>query len=150
AGQAVPVEERLFELLTLAARVTEQTGGAFDITAGPLIKAWGFFARQGRVPSEEERAEARQRVGMRHGVLDPAARRVRFGRPGVEINLGSIGKGYALDRAAETLRRSWNLRAGLLHGGHSSVYAIGSEPGQRGWAVGVRHPWEPQRRLAVV
>jgi thiamine biosynthesis lipoprotein len=151
AERAVPVEERLFELLQHCARISEETEGAFDITAGPLIKAWGFFRRQGRVPSEEERAEVLRRVGMRHVTLDPEARTVRFLQPGVEMNLGSIGKGYALDRTVETLRKRWNLRSGLLHGGHSSVYAIGSEPGgRRGWPVGVRHPWEPKRRLAVV
>jgi thiamine biosynthesis lipoprotein len=88
---------------------------------------------------------------MRNVQLDADSRTVRFGRDGMEINLGSIGKGYALDRAAGLLAGTWNIRAALLHGGHSSVYAMGSEPGsRRGWAVGIRHPWEPQRRLAVV
>ncbi len=151
ARSNVRVEANLFSLLRLAARISAETQGAFDITAGPLIKAWGFFRRRGRVPSVPERAEVLTRVGMRHVQLDAAGRTVRFGRPGVEINLGSIGKGYALDRAAGLLAESWNIRAALLHGGHSSVYAMGSEPGsRRGWTVGIRHPWEPQRRLAVV
>ncbi len=69
----------------------------------------------------------------------------------MEINLGSIGKGHALDRVAELLQREWNLSSALLHGGHSSVYAMGSEPGNnRGWAVGISHPWNPKRRLAVL
>src|SRR5438067_1993707 len=72
-------------------------------------------------------------------------------RPGLEINLGSIGKGYALDRVAALLGTEYGTPAALLHGGHSSVYAIGTEPGDaRGWAVGLRHPWNPDRRLAVV
>ena len=76
---------------------------------------------------------------------------MRYLRPGLEINLGSIGKGYALDRAAELLRAGVGRVGGLLHGGHSSVFAIGSEPGDaRGWAVGIRHPWDPERRLALV
>lgn len=151
AGQPVRVEERLFGLLEAAARITAETEGAFDLTAGPLTRAWGFFRRQGRVPSDEERAEALDRVGMRHVVLDSEARTVRFLRPGVELNLGSIGKGYALDRAALLLRGRWQLRSALIHGGHSSVLALGSEPGgRRGWAVGIRHPWDPERRLAVL
>src|SRR5207249_476956 len=59
--------------------------------------------------------------------------------------------GYALDRAAGLLRRGWNFTSALLHGGQSSVYAIGSVPGGKaGWAVGLRHPWDPDRRLGVV
>jgi thiamine biosynthesis lipoprotein len=147
----VPVEAGLFDLLTLAARMTEATGGAFDITAGPLIKAWGFFSRQGRVPGEDELAEALAKVGMRHVSLDPERKAVRYARPGVEINLGSIGKGYALDRAGELLRNEWRVASGLLNGGNSSVLALGTPPGDpAGWMVGLRHPWQPDRRLAVV
>src|SRR5262249_22047662 len=81
----------------------------------------------------------------------PDRRTVRYRCPGLEINLGSIGKGYALDRAAAVLRDEYGTASALLHGGHSSVYAIGTEPGDgRGWAVGLRHPWDPERRLALV
>lgn len=150
AAASVPVEPRLYALLRACARLSEETGGAFDVTSGPLIKAWGFFRRQGRVPSLEEREEVLQRVGMKHVLLDDERRTVRFLRPGMEINLGSVGKGYALDRAAEVLR-SRNSSAALLHGGHSSVYAIGTRPGDpRGWGIGIRHPWEPARRIATV
>jgi thiamine biosynthesis lipoprotein len=151
SAQPVPVEENLFGLLQLAARLSRETEGAFDITAAPLIKAWGFYRRCHRLPTGKERAEILTRVGMKHVILDPEQRTVRYLQPGIEINLGSIGKGYALDRVVLSLQTRWNLRAGLLNGGHSSVYAIGSEPGeQRGWAVGIRHPWDAERRLAVV
>jgi thiamine biosynthesis lipoprotein len=147
----IPVEDGLFELLGQSARLSEQTAGAFDISVGALIKAWGFYRRRGRVPSEEERAEVLPRCGMQHVKLDAEGRAVHYDVAGLEINLGSIGKGYALDRAARLMRDRWAVRCGMLHGGHSSVLALGSEPGQRrGWAVGVRHPWERERRLAVV
>ena len=150
ALQSVPVEEKLFSLLELAARISSETEGAFDITAGALIRAWGFYRGPRRVPAVEERVEALSRVGMRHVILDSEARTVRYQRP-VEINLGSIGKGHALDRVAELLRRERNLSSALLQGGHSSVYAMGSEPGNdRGWAVGISHPWNPKRRLALL
>jgi thiamine biosynthesis lipoprotein len=147
----VVVEPQLFELLETAARITAETYGAFDVTAGALVKAWGFYRGPRRVPSDAERAAALERVGMRHVLLDPERRSVRYLRHGLEINLGSIGKGYALDRAAALLRACWNLPGALLHGGHSSVYAIGHEPGdERGWAVGLGHPWEPGRRIALL
>jgi thiamine biosynthesis lipoprotein len=147
----VPVEPGLFDLLTFAARLSEETDGAFDITAGPLIKAWGFYRRQGRVPVSDELAEALGRVGMSHVELNAERRSVRFRKRGMEINLGSIGKGYALDRAAVRLWDEWSVQSALLHSGSSSVLAIGSPPGEpRGWAVGIKHPWEPARRLATV
>jgi thiamine biosynthesis lipoprotein len=147
----VPVEAGLFDLLTLAARITHATGGAFDLTAGPLIKAWGFFRRQGRVPGDHELAAAMMKVGMRHVALDPTRRAVCYQQPGVEINLGSIGKGYALDRVGEVLRDEWGITSGLLNGGNSSILALGTPPGDpRGWAVGLRDPGHPERRLAVV
>jgi thiamine biosynthesis lipoprotein len=135
----------------MAAHVTAESEGAFDVTAGAIIKAWGFFRGPRRVPSDAERAAALERVGMRHVVLDPETRSVRYLCPGLEINLGSIGKGYALDRAAAVVRGRGNLPGALLHGGHSSVYAIGTEPGdERGWAVGIGHPWDAGRRVALL
>jgi thiamine biosynthesis lipoprotein len=149
--EAVPVEADLFGLLQLARQLTAETEGAFDLTAGAIIKAWGFHRGPRRVPEPGELAEARSRVGMRHVRLDDERRTARFYRSGLEINLGSIGKGYALDRAAALLRNEWGISCGLLHGGHSSVYAMGTEPGNaRGWAVGLSHPWQPERRMAVL
>ena len=151
ADGPVPVEERLFGLLTLAARVSQETGGAYDITTGALTKAWGFYRRAGRVPSTDERREVLTRTGMRHVTFDIDGQTVRFQQSGLAINLGSIGKGYALDRVAELLRAERGIASALLHGGHSSVYAMGTEPGDsRGWLVGVRHPWDRERRLATV
>ncbi len=151
AAEWVPVEPHLFTLLQLAQRLALETAGAFDITAGALIKTWGFFRGPRRVPDPAELADVRQRVGMQHVSLDTERGAIRYARAGLEINLGSIGKGYALDRVADLLRNQWGLSSGLLHGGHSSVYAMGTEPGDsRGWAVGLSHPWDPERRLAVL
>ncbi len=148
---SVVVEDRLFRLLELAIRLHRETGGAFDITTGALTKAWGFYRRQGRVPSPEEQAEAISRVGSQHLMLDAERRSVRYLRPGLEINLGSIGKGFALDRAAEILHDHSGVTNALLHGGQSSVFALGTEPGSgRGWPVGIRHPVKRDQRLAVV
>jgi thiamine biosynthesis lipoprotein len=145
----VRVERRLFALLELARQVTQETDGAFDVTAGALIKAWGFFRGPKRVPTEEERVSALDRVGMRHVGLNPERRTVRFLREGLEINLGSIGKGYALDRMAEAIASRRNLPGVLLHGGSSSVYAKGCPHGVgRGWRIRLRHPWIRERTLA--
>jgi FAD:protein FMN transferase len=148
ASQPVRLEPRLFDLLTLAQQITRDTDGAFDVAAGALIKAWGFFRGPKRVPPEGERREVMERVGMRLVELDPALQTARFLRDGVEINLGAIGKGYALDRMAEALAK---IPAALLHGGSSSVYAKGDpHGGRRGWRVRLRHPWLPGRTVAEV
>jgi FAD:protein FMN transferase len=149
--EPVPVEEGLFGLFQVAARMHADTEGAYDIAAGALIKAWGFFRGPRRVPPAAVRRLALERVGMRHVALDPERRTVRFLRPGLEFNLGSIGKGYALDRVTGLLRADWKISCALLHGGGSSVYAMGDQPGQeRGWSVGICHPWDAGRRLARV
>jgi len=151
AGRPVPVEARLFDLLAFCAKLTAETAGAFDPATGSLIKAWGFYRREGRVPAPAERAGAMARAGMRHVILDPAARAVKFRRPGLEINLGGVGKGYALDRAAALLRDDWGIDSALLHGGGSSVVAVGHPPGDpRGWPVALRHPWDDTRTLGTV
>ncbi|MBX9625208.1 MAG: FAD:protein FMN transferase, partial [Gemmataceae bacterium] len=141
AAGPVVVEGRLFGLLEACAGWTRETEGAFDIATGALIKAWGFFQREGRVPAARDRNAAMARTGMRHVILNPESRSVKYRVPGLEINLGAVGKGYALDRAAELLRTDWGVTSALLHGGGSSVYAIGHPPGEsRGWPVRLRHP----------
>jgi thiamine biosynthesis lipoprotein len=151
AAGPVPVEPGLFALLQHAARLNSETQGAYDVTTGALTRIWGFSRRQGQIPEATDLEEALSRVGMRLVIFEPENRTVRFDRPGPEINLGSIGKGYALDRAAAQMRERWGQQCALLHGGHSSILAMGSEPGSSlGWTVGIRHPWQPDRRLALV
>lgn len=148
-----PVAEDLFELLVHCRKLFDLTGGAFDIAAGSLVRAWGFLKRQGRTPSDEELLLARAASGMPLVDLDLEGRRVRFLRPGVELNLGAIGKGWAIDAAIQKLAGD-GVASVLIHGGQSSVRAIGVQgpdvPGRRGWRVGLRHPLRPDTRLATI
>ena len=146
--EPVQVESRLFELLSQAAELGRRTQGAFDITAGPLSDLWGFKRRAGRLPSATEIAETLSRVGSQHIAFDAEPGTLRFLREGVEINLGGIGKGYALDRCSEQL-----VDAGvgdyLFHAGNSSVLARGNNAGRAegGWSIGVRNPLKPEQYL---
>jgi thiamine biosynthesis lipoprotein len=143
------VEPRLFDLFVQCQRLWGETGGAFDVTAGPLIRAWGFHRRQGRVPSIEELESLRPKVGMQHVKLDPRARTILFDREGIEINLGGIGKGYAIDRAIEHLAPQ-GLTAALMGAGQSSIRAVGDAPGNMGWPIDLADPFLPARRLGQV
>lgn len=144
----VEVSDDLFVLFQLAGAVHSATAGAYDITGGPLSKVWGFYERRGRVPSEADLEAARARSGWRHVKLDPAARSVCFDKPGVELNLNSMGKGFALDRAASLLEER-GVTDFLIHGGSSTLVARGANraEGLQGWKVGVRDPLRPNVRL---
>jgi thiamine biosynthesis lipoprotein len=141
------VDEQLFDLLRLCGLLSAQTGGAFDITSTPLSRCWGFLYRDGRLPSEAEIDQARRVVGMHRIELDPRSRTVRFRVPGMELNLGSIGKGYALDCMAALLERR-GVRNALLSAGGSSIVAIGGA--RSGWPIDLRSPLVTRDRLARV
>ena len=147
----VRVSSDTFRLLQRAMLWSERTAGAFDITAGPLVEAWGFTTRSGRKPTDEEIQHSLARVGYRHVILDRDSETVRFTKSGMSINLGAIGKGDALDRLAGQLRVD-GVESFLLHGGNSSVVARGDQvPGSGlGWAVGIAHPSKPRRRLGGI
>ncbi|NCA11932.1 hypothetical protein EBR56_09030 [bacterium] len=115
--QSVPAD--LFSLLLHARHLAALTDGGFDCASGALTRAWGFLERRGRVPGQEELATARARSGLGLVEFDEVGRRVRFARPGVELNLGAIGKGWAIDRAMQALRMG-SVPSVLVHGGQSS------------------------------
>jgi len=147
AHDAVSVPDDLFELLETSLRYSRQTGGAFDITVGPLVAAWGFVQGTGRIPGPPELAEARARSGWRKLRLDPAARTVSFATPGMQLDLGGIGKGYALDCAGSLLRQS-GVTGALLTAGASSILALGPPPGANGWSVEIRDPVDRKKSAA--
>jgi thiamine biosynthesis lipoprotein len=148
-GSAV-VTPTLLTLLQDCNQLTRLTDGTFDVASGALSEVWGFTRREGRIPTPQELRQARACSGMRHVILDAESSTVKFTRPGLKLNFGAIGKGYALDRAARELQR-WGIRSALLHGGGSSVYALGTPPGiERGWAVSLQHPANDGRGLGVM
>ena len=137
AAADVPCQAEVFALLEHCAALSRATDGAFDITSTPLSRCWGFLRREGRVPSDREVASAQELVGMRNVRLHAERSTVGFAKDGVELNLGAVGKGYALDRVAGTLRQA-GVRHALLSAGRSSLLAIGGRG--RGWMIDVVSP----------
>src|SRR5262249_14129892 len=134
AQHPVAIDQESFDFISAALRYHDQSSGAFDITVGPLMKAWGFFGGDGRVPPAQELASARRLVGSAHVRLNPASRTIAFDAPGVELDLGGIAKGYAVDRVVALLRQR-QIAAALVSAGGSTIYALGAPPDRDAWAV---------------
>jgi len=147
--EAVAVEPWLFDLLKQSLYLHRCTDGAFDLTVGPLMKAWGFYGDGGRVPGADELAQARLHTGMHLVELDEAHRTVRFAHEGVALDFGAIGKGYAVDEAVRVLREAGVERA-FLHGGTSTMYGIGKPLDADSWNVAVVDPRSPDEPVALV
>jgi thiamine biosynthesis lipoprotein len=142
-SQPVRVSPSLFALLQNAAVLHQASAGAFDITVAPLVRCWGFMGGTGRWPAAETLAEARGQVGMQYVQFDERNSTVQFTHPGVMLDLGAIGKGYAVEQAVHLLRES-GVRSALLHGGTSTVYGMGHPADAPAWQVAVSQPQSAQ------
>ena len=143
----VRVTPRLYSLLRMAADIHSETHGAFDVTVGPLMRCWGFVRGQGTWPDEHARIEALTKTGMDKVRLNDAERTVAFRQPGMALDLGAIGKGYAIEEAGIFLR-DCGITSALLHGGTSTMMAIGTPPQNKvGWPIGISDPLDDSRML---
>ncbi len=124
ANEPVRIEPRVYQLLKKGYELFELTDGAFDMTSGLLTKGWGFFRQQGRVPDEREISDLLKGVGSQHLIFDDQNETIAFRQSDLELNLGGIGKGHAIDRAAQFMTEH-GIEHFLIHGGQSSVLAKG-------------------------
>jgi thiamine biosynthesis lipoprotein len=150
AEHPVRISPELFRLLSDAAEYSRESEGAFDMTVGPLMKVWGFYKGTGHLPHAAEVAAAMTKVGYRHIHLDAGAGTVRYDRPGVELDPGGIGKGYAVDKMVGILRQR-GVEIALVSGSDSSIYGLGAPPAEpRGWPVEIKDPWDKTKTAATV
>jgi len=148
ASEPVKLEPTVFQLLQHCQALTKLTQGAFDVTLGPLIRCWGFMSGSGRLAPKEAVEKARSLVGTHHLILDPETFTIRYDTEGVMLDLGSVGKGYALERAKAILMEN-GIRSALIHGGTSTVATIGTPPGQAAWKIAVTQPLNPRPGAAA-
>jgi thiamine biosynthesis lipoprotein len=128
-----------FECLQLSARIHVETDGAFDITIGSLLDCWRNEDDTPASPSQEELNLARQRTGTGLLKLDEVEHTVELLTAPVQVDLGGIGKGYAVDRMAELLCE-WSVETALISGGYSSVLALDAPAGTKGWPLTLSDP----------
>ncbi len=150
AETPVEVSPETFRLLSDCLAYSRESAGAFDISVGPLMRVWGFYKGSGRLPHAAEVAAAMAKTGYRHIELDARARTVRFDRAGVELDPGGIGKGYAVDRMVDILKRK-GIGIALVAASGSSIYAMGAPPSSpEGWPIDIRDPWNAAKTAATV
>ncbi|MEP0846125.1 MAG: FAD:protein FMN transferase [Phycisphaerae bacterium] len=141
AGGRTRIGPDAFECLKIAQRMHAVTRGAFDVTIGSLLRT----GAESTVSGGGERPP----WGMHKLEIDDAAKTVGVAAAGVVIDLGGIGKGYAIDRGVELLR-DWNIDSALLHSGQSTAYVLGRPPGADAWRLEVRDPIHHDRAFTTV
>ncbi len=136
----VKISSELFLLLNKTIMFSKMTGGAFDVTAMPVVKMWGFQGGEPKLPSDQEMFDAIRKVGWRKMMLDAADTAITL-YGGATIDLAGIGKGYAVDRCVSILRDHGAESALVDLGGN--MFAIGAPPGREAWSIGIRDPENP-------
>lgn len=149
SGRWVKVSPEMYHLLEISRHYSELTNGAWDITAAPLVKLWGIGTDKARVPSPEEIEQARAKVDWRKLELD-GRESARLLEPGMELDLGGIAKGYALDEVRK-IYEAHGIKNGLINLGSSSMYGMGTSREGKPWRIGLRHPRrdDPKEYLKV-
>jgi thiamine biosynthesis lipoprotein len=146
-GHAARVSEDLFRVLAASQSLAEETGGAFDVTLGPVVRLWREARKNNRLPDPAALEEAGTRCGYRKLRLDPASRTVTLDQAGMQLDVGGIAKGYAADSALAVLKQLGIRRALVAASGD---LAFGDPPpGQRGWKIGADSTVLELRNAAV-
>ncbi len=137
-GKPVEVSEDLLRVLMAAGQVSRASQGAFDVTVGPAVRLWREARRTRRLPAERQLQEALDAIGWEFVVIDPDARTVTLQRPGMQLDLGGIAKGYAADEALAVLRKH-GFPSAMINAGGDLVLGA-PPPGRSGWNIVVESP----------
>ena len=149
AGHPVSVSKELFDLLEACVRYSRSSEGAFDITVGPLMKVWGFYRGTGHLPQPGEVKHALAQLGYQSLILDADKHTVAFAKSGMDLDPGGVGKGYAVDKMVEILKKD-GIQTALVSGGGSSIYGLGAPPDEPGWKIQIKNPYSEFQHVADV
>ena len=156
ASEPTDCDNELAYVIEQSLRYSDITDGAFDITVGPLMKKWGFFKEQGKIPGKEELESVLKSVSYKNIIIEEKIKKSLFRDPGVvktvsfrnsgtQIDLGGIGKGYAVDMAIRVLQGN-RIHSALINFA-GNIYAYGTPPGKDSWVIGLQHPRKGERLL---
>jgi thiamine biosynthesis lipoprotein len=149
AAHPVAVSKELFDLLAACVQYSRSSEGAFDITVGPLMKVWGFYKGTGHLPQPGEVKHALAQMGYTSLILNASAHTVAFAKSGMDLDPGGVGKGYAVDKMVEILKKD-GIQTALVSGGGSSIYGLGAPPDQPGWKIQIKNPYNEFQHVADV
>jgi thiamine biosynthesis lipoprotein len=148
-NQSLQIGPDAFECLQLCTQIYDETNGAFDITIGSLMDCWLNEDKTIRAPSKDEFNQAHKRTGLHLIKLDETEHTAELLTDKLQIDLGGIGKGYAVDKMVRLLE-DWSIDTALIHSGYSSVLAVGAPPDTKGWPVTLSNPADTMRKLAYL
>jgi thiamine biosynthesis lipoprotein len=143
-GEPVRVSDDLFRVLERSQEVAKLSDGAFDVTVGPIVRLWRNARRTHEMPDPKELAQARELVGYRKVLLNAKNQTVQLLKPGIRLDLGGIGKGFAADAALATLKEHGIVQALVAAGGDIAV--SGPPPGTDGWTIGIAPLLDPDAK----
>jgi thiamine biosynthesis lipoprotein len=148
-GQKIKVSDDLWRVLQQSAALSRLTNGAFDITVGPYVQLWRRASRQQQLPSREVLLKTSGSVGYQHIKLYPGEQAVELTRPGMRLDAGGVGKGYAVDEAMKILQQQ-GIQSALVDGG-GNILVSKAPPGKKGWQIDLLIPQtgQPQRKLTA-
>jgi thiamine biosynthesis lipoprotein len=144
----VKVSPEMIEVVEHASEISKLSGGAFDVTIGPLVVLWQMRLKEGKVPTDEEITNVRSRVNYKDIVIDKKASTLFLRKPNMIMDFGGVAKGYAADKAAEVLRKR-GIENGIVALA-GDIRVMGHRPDGSPWRIGVQHPREADKTLMVL
>lgn len=149
----IPCQEELFDVILQSQYYSELSGGAFDITVSPIVALWGFFHEKGHLPPDKEIERLLPIASYKNMVIN---KNVDPGKPGTvffqntqtKIDLGAIGKGYAVDKALKIMKKFDINNACINLGGN--IYVLGTPPDKNAWKIGIQHPRDKNEILGYL
>lgn len=150
SSRAVPVSDDLFYVLKKAQQIARQTQGAFDVTIGPYTHLWRELAQQEdpKLPAPEVLDKLAKSVGYKHLILNQINKTALLEVSNMQLDLGGVAKGYALDEALEVLRH-FGIESALINGG-GDIAVSDAPPGEKGWTVALPHSTQSSQNEPVI